>query len=71
MLMQTKWNVMCAQRAKDKDKESPKWNWKDKGIKAIKDKAIQIKAIKDNMEKPIDFWLRKGKAVGETKPTES
>ena len=22
------------------------------------------------MEKPIDFWLRKGKAVGETKPTE-
>ena len=24
-----------------------------------------------NVEKPIDFWLRKGKAVGETKPTES
>ena len=23
------------------------------------------------MEKPIDFWLRKGKAVGETKPTEN
>ena len=23
------------------------------------------------MEKPIDFWLRKGKAVGETKPTET
>ena len=23
-----------------------------------------------HMEKPIDFWLRKGKAVGETKPTE-
>ena len=23
-----------------------------------------------NMEKPIDFWLRKGKAVGETEPTE-
>ncbi len=22
------------------------------------------------MEKPIDFWLRKGKAVGETMPTE-
>ena len=22
------------------------------------------------MEKPIDFWLRKGKVVGETKPTE-
>ena len=22
------------------------------------------------VEKPIDFWLRKGKAVGETKPTE-
>ena len=24
-----------------------------------------------SVEKPIDFWLRKGKAVGETKPTES
>ena len=24
-----------------------------------------------NMEKPIDFWLRKGKAVGETEPTEN
>ena len=23
-----------------------------------------------HMEKPIDFWLRKGKAVGETMPTE-
>ena len=23
------------------------------------------------MEKPIEFWLRKGKAVGETKPTET
>jgi hypothetical protein len=23
------------------------------------------------MEKPIDFWLRKGKAGGEPKPTES
>ena len=23
-----------------------------------------------DLEKPIDFWLRKGKAVGETKPTE-
>ena len=23
------------------------------------------------VEKPIDFWLRKGKAVGETKPTEN
>ncbi len=25
----------------------------------------------ESMEKPIDFWLRKGKVVGETKPTES
>lgn len=24
-----------------------------------------------NMEKPIDFWLLKGKAVEETKPTET
>ena len=23
-----------------------------------------------DLEKPIDFWLRKGKAVGETEPTE-
>ena len=27
--------------------------------------------VNSEVEKPIDFWLRKGKAVGETMPTEN
>ena len=33
-------------------------------------RALAAKNVNSEMEKPIDFWLRKGKAVGETKPTE-
>ncbi len=33
-------------------------------------RALAAKNVNSEMEKPIDFWHRKGKAVGETKPTE-
>ena len=32
--------------------------------------SLSLANVNSEMEKPIDFWLRKGKAVGETKPTE-
>ena len=32
--------------------------------------AKVVRPVGRAVEKPIDFWLRKGKAVGETKPTE-
>ncbi len=49
-------------------------NLQDLAAKKIKNARIicvfAVKACSLHMEKPIDFWLRKGKAVGETMPTE-
>ena len=47
------------------------WNYCDCNRKnAIKFGGFKKKLYLCSMKKPSDFWLRKGKVVGETKPTE-